>query len=965
MTLKHPFNVMRHADWDAAPRMPQAIGMAIAAVSPTLAASGIWLAAGAGATFISYAQIVGYVAYSALTAAALRALAPDASAQNKGQLINAREPAATQEYVYGQVRKGGNITFMESTGAQNKYLHVIISLAGHECEEIGDIYINDEVVTVDGSGFVAGRWANKIRIKKHDGSQTTADADLVSETSVTDTFVGNGIAYIYARFEYDTDVFAGGIPTITAVIKGKKVYDPRSDTTAYSSNAALCIRDYLISSEGLNDSNVNDTYFSAAANDCDDDIALNGGGTEKRYTINGVINSANPVGTNLRDMVVACNGSLFVAGGTYMLKVGVYDASVKSFTLDDLRSEIDLQTRHSRSDSFNRVTGKFVQSGVYNAETNPIGGDWVETDYPAIESTDFLAEDGGNENTLDLPLLMTTSAAAAQRIAKQTLFRMREQMTFTAEFGLEALDVTVGDIVDLTVDAYGWDQKEFEVGSWALNLDPERGVTVTMTLREISEDAFQWSAIEASVIKNNTTLLDYTTAPAVGISLAPGLQITNEKVTNKLKVTTTSSSPSLIDYVEVQTKYSGSEDVIDGAAVAQGILRAAVGANPLDVVLFEDNDIEGRSIGDITNNGTVSSTDALEYLKYIEGAQTNQTYLDYIHDVMHPYILSNSEAYKDYLSVQLSIDDDWRTVSAGDLGLFEYLDAPAGQYDVRARSVNHFGIKSAWTERLGYLLSDQSPTPNDVSNFRAEANDGTIILSWDAVAALDLSYYEIRYSTDTSSPRWADSSVIVEKVSRPATNVSIAGGRGGAYLIKAVSKVGRQSQNATTVAVEADSFQTFTNNASQAEHSTFSGTKTSTSVVSGALELTSPTILAPDGSYIFSTDIDVGADKRVFSYIDSTFTRRNTVTPLFDGLKGNIDSLPGLWDDLSNENFGDINLRYYIAVKEDGGSVFGDYRQFNAGYFYGRYFRFKVVLESGTSFVTPSITSLTAHVGYN
>ena len=96
MTLKHPFNVMRHADWDAAPRMPQAIGAAITAVSPTLAGSGIWFAAGAGATLISYAQIVGYVAYSALTAAALRALAPDASAQNKGQLVNAREPAATQ-----------------------------------------------------------------------------------------------------------------------------------------------------------------------------------------------------------------------------------------------------------------------------------------------------------------------------------------------------------------------------------------------------------------------------------------------------------------------------------------------------------------------------------------------------------------------------------------------------------------------------------------------------------------------------------------------------------------------------------------------------------------------------------------------------------------------------------------------------------------------------------------------------
>jgi len=181
MTLKHPFNVMRHDDWDAAPRMPQAIGAAIAAAFPATTTAAFTVAIGGVATTYSYAAILGYVAYSALTSAALRALAPKATAQNKGTLINAREAAAPQEYVYGQVRKGGVITFLEGSGGNNKYLHMILTLAGHEVEEIGSVYINDEVVSIDASGFVTGdRWKSKVRIYKHLGNQTSASTNLTT-----------------------------------------------------------------------------------------------------------------------------------------------------------------------------------------------------------------------------------------------------------------------------------------------------------------------------------------------------------------------------------------------------------------------------------------------------------------------------------------------------------------------------------------------------------------------------------------------------------------------------------------------------------------------------------------------------------------------------------------------------------------------------------------------------------------
>ena len=529
--------------------MPQVVAAAVAVAIPATAATAVTVFG----TAISFATVIGYVGYTALTTAALRKLSPQMTAgvENKGTLLNVREPASSQEYVYGQVRKGGVLTFMQESGVDNKYLHMIITLAGHEVDQIGDIYVNDEVVTLDGSGFVTGtRWQSKIRVRKYTGSQITADTDLVNEAGVSTDFVGRGIAYLYVRLEYDADVFGNGIPTFTAVVRGRKVYDTRTGQTVWSDNAALCILDYLTASFGLADTNWDNTYFSVAANDCDDAIPLAGGGTQARYTINGVVNADSTIGSALSDMMQSCNGALYYSGGEWKLRVGVYDASIKSFTLDDLRSSITLPTRLSRRDNFNRVIGTFIDASA----------GWIENDYPSIGSTVFLeTEDNGIENTMDLPLPMVTNGARAQRIAKQALFRSREQMTISAEFGLSALGVEVGDIVDLTIAEYGWANKEFEVKSWKLIISEEGGVRVGLILRETSAAAFAWNSEEKAIISNNTTLPAYYNVPEVGVSLVGDLRLVNQQVVGAIVITATSGS-TLIDSFEAQYRVSGAPE---------------------------------------------------------------------------------------------------------------------------------------------------------------------------------------------------------------------------------------------------------------------------------------------------------------------------------------------------------------------------------------------------------------------
>lgn len=460
------------------------------------------------------ATVVGYGLYIGASYLALQALSPKSNA-GRGLTTNFRAPDAPHDFVYGRVRKGGPITFMESSGTDNKYLHMVICLAGHEVHAIDTIYINDEPVGIDVNNFVttpdwvAEDGTKLIRIKKYLGSTTqTYDTQLENETSVTSAFAGRGIAYIYVRMQYDGNVFSGGIPTFTAVVRGKKVYDPRTSTTGYSANAALCVRDYITSEYGLNDSNVDDTYFSSAANTCDEFVSLVGGsGTEKRYEINGVVQASETPKQILDKMMTACGGTLYWSGGQWRLRVAEYNTPIRSLDLNDVVSSIQVQTRVNRRDSFNSVEGTFVDAS----------DDWIVTDYPKISSATFLNEDNGVDNVFDFQLPLTTSAPMAQRLAKILLYRTREQIQFEADFNMNAYDLEIGDVVQFTNPRYGWTNKEFEVRSWRFFADQDAGdLRVRMILRETSSAVYDWNAEEREIISNNSILPKYS--DGVGIT---------------------------------------------------------------------------------------------------------------------------------------------------------------------------------------------------------------------------------------------------------------------------------------------------------------------------------------------------------------------------------------------------------------------------------------------------------------
>ena len=836
--------------------------------SVIMAAISTGVAAASGT--LMFSSIAAHFLISTAMGAALNALTPKPNLGGTRGFNIAGESGAAVDHqiIYGRTRVGGARVYDASTGTNNNFLHRIMVFAGHEIESYDEIYLNDEVVTIDGTGNVTSpaRYNGFVRIKRYFGTTTQiADADLVDETTGLAVDAGRwttahrlqGIAYLYIRFKYNQDKFPNGVPTVSATIKGKKVYNPDTATTAWSDNPALCLRDYLTSAYGLNQpaSRIEDTAVITAADICDELVS-----GQKRYTCSGSFTTGSSPNQIISDILTSMGGLFWYSQGKWRMKAAKYVTPTVTLDENDLRSGISLSTRHSRRNNFNKVKGTFR-----GAES-----EWQVADYPAVTDAVFLTADNNIESIVDVPLPFTSDSVTAQRLANIFLRRNREQLTFSASFGLRAFQVEVGDFVYINNTRFGWTNKPFEVTNWTFGLTDGLDLQVQMTLREISSPVFTLQ--DASIFENNNTNLPSAFfAEPVGLSVTGEVRVINETLTDVIIAAVSATQPTNVERVEVQFKKT---------------------------------------------------------------AATR-----------------------------------WTVVGVGDLGDYEAVAIdPSTTYDIRARSYSFLGVKSDWTYIDAYQPVGLAAPPSDVTNFRANLNGGVINLEWNPIPDLDLSYYLIRHALEETGATFANSTTALEKVSRPGTSASVPT-RPGTYAIRAYDKLGNPSVNSTQVVVPLAALETFTNNLTDTESPTFPGTKTGCSVTSSELRITNTSVAPSTATYTFTGSIDTGAVRRVRSRVDINVNRFDSTAGLFDNIPGLFDSIPGLFDDFTGgTQFADTDVLTYISITQQdpaGSPTWSPYQLFKAGDFYGRAFRFQVVLNSQTVGVSPSISGLTARVQYN
>ena len=301
-------------------------------------------------------------------------------------------------------------------------------------------------------------------------------------------------------------------------------------------------------------------------------------------------------------------------------------------------------------------------------------------------------------------------------------------------------------------------------------------------------------------------------------------------------------------------------------------------------------------------------------------------------------------------------------------------------YDVRVKAVNTLGVSSSYASAQRTIVGAIEP-PSDVTDFSCNIVGQEAHLSWTQIPDLDLAYYNLRFSEEIDGTAdWQNSVSLVEKVSRPATSITVPA-RQGTYLLKAVDKLGNFSSNATAIISNVISVTAFNNITTQAEHPLFAGTLTNTVVADNTLRLDSSELfdsangnfdtdtsrffdsglLNADfialGDYLFSDVIDIGAKHTVRLTATLKQTSDNP-DDLFDNRSGLFDVTASNFDGDTPAN---SNAHLEIATSDDN-STFPAFQNFVIGDYTARYFKFKVVLISRDLASTPVVQEVSIKI---
>jgi hypothetical protein len=323
-------------------------------------------------------------------------------------------------------------------------------------------------------------------------------------------------------------------------------------------------------------------------------------------------------------------------------------------------------------------------------------------------------------------------------------------------------------------------------------------------------------------------------------------------------------------------------------------------------------------------------------------------------------------------------DSNFIVHSRGTVDLFHrVLNVISGDnYTVRVKAINSLGIESTNVTATRDIVGEIDP-PSDVQDFAINIVGTDAHLSWESIPDADLNYYVVNFTTETVNPEWQNSFTLINRVSRPATSVTVPA-RTGSYLIKAVDKLGNFSSNEAIITTNITAIGNFTNANTATENPDFTGTKTNCVAVDSALELDSIELFDANttdnfdditarnfdggtvnnnvpsiGTYEFANIIDLGS-------VQTTRLTGN-ITQTTDDRDRLFDNVAGLFDDQASNFDGDASVNasshLEIATSTDN-TTYTSFRNFNVGDYSARYFKFRLIMQSLDNSATPVVSAL-------
>lgn len=428
-----------------------------------------------------------------------------AEAASRGDIkLMLKTSKAPRNVVFGRDRVSGPIACFFSYEQSGSLFHrFAVVLAGHECDAIESIYFNDELVTLDGNGWVntAKFTANGrplFYIEKHLGEPWQAASALLIEGASLAGSPGSwdasrrgvGVCYVMIHMEADYDTLRQiGLPNISAVVRGVKAYDPRSGLPAWTVNPALLARWWLVDSQYSPltlATEIDLPELIASANVCDEAVNFGASGVMPRYTCNGNLNTnANPL-DNLDKIIGAMDGDVVWISGKWQIVAGYYKTptlSINEASLGD--GAIAISPYTPTANLINAISGQYHGPATKH---QPAG-------YGMIAPATYKAEDGDQlyERKDDFDLV--NDPMRCQMIAWQRLSRGRQQLAINLDCNLKAYDTSPLQNISLSLAEFGYVNKVFAVRKREF-----MGSHILYSLQETGAAVWAWDYTQSQVV---------------------------------------------------------------------------------------------------------------------------------------------------------------------------------------------------------------------------------------------------------------------------------------------------------------------------------------------------------------------------------------------------------------------------------------------------------------------------------
>ena len=695
------------------------------------------------------------------------------SAQAQGILINSQSNVDPIPVIYGRRRVGGTRVFIEVSGSSNEYLHLVLVLSEGPVTAIDNVYL-DDVLSTD------AKFSGLLTVTKHLGTPgEAADAALTADVPKwTSACKLSNCAYLYVKLKYDRNAFSG-LPTITADVRGRTLYDPRDGQTRYSNNPALVLRDYLsnaIYGRGIASSAIDDTSIAAAANACD--IRITAPSFSDIFTVSTTTEAltfAQPIPIDTGDGVkvssTATVPSPLVAGTTYYA-IKVTDTSYQLATTMAnafAGTAIDLTSAGSGQHTLAQVNyAAYACDGTI--DTNQTAYDNVRALLTACRG--MLVFSGGKYR---LVLDVATTASS---------------------FGFTESNITGSWVISQAGKRAKYNRVTAGFYNPAKKWQPDLAMVESTALRATDNGLILEAKIDLPFTANSyraqnigqLTLNQSRYGLVVKFSaFQEGLRC---EVGDVVPIThsTPGWSAKLFRIMQIEIKDNDEVYVVareySASVYTQAVLSPAA-------VIAQSNLPDPFSVPAMSGLTLASGTS--ELLRLADGSVISRICVGWT---------APTEVYAQKgqveIQTQATTDLGWSPVDivAAELGVAWVSPVQDGaSYNVRIRAINSIGVRGAWSQGTVQVVGKTAP-PSDVPWLRLDGER----LTWGPVTDIDLAGYRVRWQPG-GSRSWSDALELhtgLLAVS-PWDLVTIPYGA-GQILIKAVDTTGNESLNVTAIA---------------------------------------------------------------------------------------------------------------------------------------------------------------------